>query len=119
MMKTIKNPNKNGRPPKDSAERKQQKVTVKMTMQDYRTFGFKARMANITMSEYIRRLIHSSEVKQRLSPEHLGYVRQIAGMANNLNQIAKRANTAGYLEAHQDCRTMIIQLDGLVKRITE
>jgi hypothetical protein len=118
-MKTIKNQNKNGRPPKNITEKKQQKVTVKMTVKEYRTFSFKARMANITMSEYIRRLIHSSEVKQRLSPEHLGYVRQISGMANNLNQIAKRANTAGYSEVHQDCRAMIIQLDNLVKRITE
>ena len=85
-----------------------------MTLKKYHTFSFKACMANITMSEYIRRLIHSSEVKQRLSPEHLGYVRQIAGMANNLNQIAKRANTAGYSEVHQDCRAMISQLDNLL-----
>ncbi|GHT47616.1 mobilization protein [Bacteroidia bacterium] len=119
MARTIKNPNKNGRPPKDIAEKKRQKITVKMTMEEYSAFKFKAHLANMTVSEYIRRLIRSSKVQQRLSSEHLGYVRQISGMANNLNQIAKRANTTGYSETHQDCRTTIIQLDNLVKRITE
>ena len=118
-MKAIKNLNKNGRPPKDIAEKKRQKVTVKMTMKEYSSFRFKARLANMTVSEYIRRLIHSSNVRQRLSPEYSGYIRQISGMANNLNQMAKRANAAGYAEVHQDCRAMIIQLDNLVKRITE
>ncbi len=90
-----------------------------MTAKEYSSFKFKARLANITASEYIRRLICSSVVQQRLSSEYLGFVRQISGMANNLNQLAKRANTAGFAEVHQDCKAITMQLDNLLKRITE
>ncbi len=90
-----------------------------MTADEYSSFKFKARLANITASEYIRRLIRTSVVRQRLSPEHLVFIRQISGMANNLNQLAKRANTAGYAEVHQDCKATTTQLDNLLKSITE
>jgi len=76
-------------------------------------------LAGITLSEYIRRCIAKSEVKQRLSPEHLGYIRQLSGMANNINQIARRANAAGYAEACRENRNMIERLDKIVKQIEE
>ncbi len=83
-MAVIKNPNRNGRPFKDLNEKKHKKVSVKMTTNEYSSFKFKARLANITVSKYIRRLIRSSVVRQRLSLEHLGFVRQISGMANKI-----------------------------------
>jgi hypothetical protein len=119
ITKIIKNPNRNGRPPKEKSEKKQYKVTVKMATDEYFSMKTKARLANITQSEYVRKAIQKSEVIQRLSPEHLLYVRQISGMANNLNQLAKHANIEGFAEARLDCRNMINNLDNLIKRIFE
>ena len=118
-MKTIKNQNKNGRPTKGAVEKKGYKVSLKMGIIEYHLLKTKARLSGMTLSEYVRQALETSEVRQRLSPEHLGYIRQISGMANNLNQIAKQANTAGYSKVHQDCRAMITQMDNLLKRITE
>jgi hypothetical protein len=118
-MKTIKNQNKNGRPKKEEADRKKYKLTVKMETGEYFSFKAKTRLAGLTQSEYIRRCVANSEVRQRLSSEHLGYIRQIAGMANNINQIARKANAAGYAEIHPGWVRLIESLDNLIKRIEE
>ena len=118
-MKTIRNRNKNGRPTKSASEKKGYKVSLKMATEEYYSLKSKARLAGISLSEYVRCVIKNSEVKQRLSPEHLGYIRQLSGMANNINQIARKANAAGYAEAHRENKDMIDQLDNIVKQITE
>jgi len=118
-MKTIKSQNKNGRPTKGIAEKKSYKVSLKMATEEYYLLKSKARLAGISLSEHIRQVIGKSEVKQRLQPEHLAYIRQIAGMANNLNQIARKANAAGYAEVHRDCERMIVELDNLIKHIVK
>jgi len=118
-MKTIKNRNRNGRPTKSAAEKKGYKVSLKMATEEYYSLKSKARLAGISLSEYVRQTIKKSEVKQRLSPEHLGYVRQLSGMANNINQIAKKANAAGYYEVVELCKNSITNLDNIVKMITE
>ncbi|CDN32703.1 hypothetical protein BN938_2633 [Mucinivorans hirudinis] len=55
----------------------------------------KARTARLTISEYIRSALRNSTVKERLTATHLQLITKLTGMANNLNQIAKRANQAG------------------------
>jgi hypothetical protein len=118
-MKTIKNQNRNGRPAKSAAEKKTYRISLKMATEEYYSLRSKARLAGITLSEYIRHVIVKSEVKQRLSPEHLGYIRQLSGMANNLNQIARKANAAGYTEVQHDCQRMIEEIDNLIKHISK
>ena len=80
-------------------------VSLRMTGEQATAFldasvrDYKVRLAGINLSEYIRSVIRKSEVKQRLSSEHLGHIRQLSGMVNNINQIARNANAAGYAEA--------------------
>ncbi len=116
-MKTIKNRNANGRPAKPPSEKKAYKVTLKMNTDEYFSLKAKARMAGINRSEFIRRSIRSAIVKQRLSPELMKHIRQLSGMANNVNQIARTANAAGYADVHRQCRIMVGRLDIVLKRI--
>ena len=118
-MRTIKNQNRNGRPTKSAAEKKGYRVSLKMATEEYYSAKSKARLAGVTMSEYVRQAIRKSEVKQRLSPEDMGYIRQIAGMANNFNQIARKANAAGYAEAAGEWGNRIDLLDNALKKMTE
>ena len=118
-MKNIKNRNRNGRPTKRIAEKKRYKISLKMATEEYYSLKSKARLAGISLSEYIRSVIRKSVVKQRLSPEHLNYIRQLSGMANNINQIARKANAAGYAETHRDNKNMIDRLDNILEKITE
>ena len=116
-MKTIKNRNTNGRPSKSPSEKKSYKVTVKMATEEFYTLKAKANFAGINHSEFIRRCIRSSMVKQRLTPKLMGYIRKLCGMANNVNQIARTANTVGYSDVHMQCIVMNERLDKLIRRI--
>ena len=106
--------NKNGRPEKELAQKKQYKVTVRMITEEYYSLKAKARQAGITNSEYLRMCISISQVKQRLSVEQLGYIRSLTGMANNLNQIARKANATGYIEVAGECNSLSSRIDSLL-----
>ncbi len=106
-----------GRPRKKLGEKKSYRVSVKMSTEDYYTLRYKSRQAGITKSEFIRRSIESSIIKQRLSPELLDLVRKLCGIANNLNQIARKANAAGYTHARQEYLFLADKIDNLLDRI--
>ncbi len=118
-MKTIKNRNTGGRPPKAPAEKKGYKITIKMDTEEYYTLKAKARDAGINRSEFVRLCIRSSVVKQHLTSEQMGYIRQLSGMANNVNQVAHRANAAGYSDVHRQCLAMNERLDNVIKMIED
>ena len=54
-----------------------------MATEEFYSLKAKARLAGITRSEYIRRCIAASIVRQRLSSELMSHLRQLSGMANN------------------------------------
>ena len=82
--------NKGGRPKKGAADKLKYRLTVKMATSDYYT---------------------------RLTPEHTGYIRQLCGMANNLNQLAHKANAAGFVTVRLECRVLVARIEELLNLI--
>jgi len=118
-MKTIKNRNANGRPAKKTDEKKNYKMTIKMASDEYDTLMAKVHEAGISQSEYTRQCIKASIVKQRITPELMNYIRQLSGMANNINQIAHKANAAGYTSVHKHCLFLNGKLDDVISKIED
>ncbi|GHT08325.1 hypothetical protein FACS189432_09240 [Bacteroidia bacterium] len=52
-----------------------------------------------------------------MSSEQLGYIRQLSGMANNINQIARKANAIGYLEVCNEWMNAVPEIDKTLKLI--
>jgi len=88
--------NKGGRPTKGAAEKKKYRITVKLNTQDYYTLKGKAKSAGISMSEFVRKVLDKGNVIERLTVEQADFIRKLCGMANNLNQLAHRANAEGF-----------------------
>ena len=88
--------NKGGRPAKGAAEKKKYRITVKLNTQDYYTLKGKAKGAGVTMSEFVRKVLDKGNVIERLTVEQADFIRKLCGMANNLNQLAHRANADGF-----------------------
>lgn len=78
-----------------------------------------ARAAGLTWAEYARTALSRSVVRQRLTAEQMTLLRQLAGMANNLNQLARKANSAGYVQAATECTALIEKIDTLIDQINE
>ena len=109
--------NKGGRPVKGAAEKLKYRITVKMATEDYYLLKSKAKSAGVSASEFIRGCIAEGCVKERLSKDHGDLIRKLCGMANNLNQLARKANAEGYASVFVTCRTLMIEMDNLVNRI--
>lgn len=109
--------NKGGRPVKGVTEKLKYRITVKMATEDYYLLKSKAKSAGVSASEFIRGCITNGGVKERLSKEHGDLIRKLCGIANNLNQLARKANAEGYASVFLPCRTLMIKIDNLVNRI--
>ncbi|MFA9371479.1 MAG: plasmid mobilization relaxosome protein MobC [Labilibaculum antarcticum] len=109
--------NKGGRPRKTAAQKKRYKVDVKMATEEYYVLKSKAQKANLTISEYMRQCIAGSSVRERITPEVQIYIRKLCGMANNLNQIARKANAQGYTNVRKEYIQLADQIDQLIDRL--
>ena len=89
--------NKRDCPKEEAADKLKYRLTVKMATSDYYTLKSKARSADISAGEFLRRCMRDGQVKEQLTQEHTGYIRQLCGMANNQNQLAHKANAAGFV----------------------
>ena len=116
-MNSKKRKNKGGRPVKGVAEKLKYRVTVKMATEDYYLLKSKAKSAGVSASEFIRGCISEGSVRERLSKEHGDLIRKLCGMANNLNQLARKANAEGCASVFIPCRALMIEIDNLVNRI--
>ncbi|CDN30762.1 Mobilization protein BmgB [Mucinivorans hirudinis] len=116
-MRTIKNRNENGRPKLASTEVRKYRIEVRFATEEYFLLKTKARTARLTISDFIRTTLRNSTVKERLTATHLQLITKLTGMANNLNQIAKRANQAGYFAAKTESETLAKEIDNVIKSI--
>ena len=108
---------KGGRPTKGAAEKKKYRITVKLTTEDYYTLKGKAKSAGVTMSEFVRKVLDKGNVIERLTVEQADFIRKLCGMANNLNQLAHRANAEGFHSVAPFHKTIIGKIDEILNLI--
>ena len=113
----MKTQGKGGRPTKSNSQKKGYRVNVKMSTEQYYTLKAKARDAGMTISECIRSSVMNSIIQQRLTPEIHDHIRKLCGMANNLNQIAHKANAQGYLNARSEYLHLADGIDKLLDEL--
>ena len=109
--------NKGGRPTKGAAEKKKYRITVKLNTQDYYTLKGKAKGAGVTMSEFVRKVLDKGNVIERLTIEQVDFIRKLCGMANNLNQLAHRANAEGFHTIAPFHKIIISKIDEILNLI--
>ena len=68
-------------------------------------------------AEYIRECAVNGSIKSRLTSEEVKHIRVLSGMANNLNQLAKSANTYGYLHVETEAGHLMDEVDNIIKKI--
>ena len=69
---------------------------TKLTELQYYAIRKRAGEAGLRISEYVRQAVISAEVIPRLSRQDADAIRKLVGEANNINQLAHRANTGGF-----------------------
>jgi len=87
--------------PRKSPEEKLKSVTTHVSAARYAELEAGAAEVRQPISQFVRPLVETGIGRRKrpvlqLSVEQDGYLRQLAGLANNLNQLAKKAHQSGF-----------------------
>ena len=61
----------------------------------------KSRKAGLNESEFLRSCIKGYKIKEQPTKEIKEFIKQISGIANNINQIAIRVNVSEYIQKEE------------------
>lgn len=115
-METVRMKRKKaGRPAK--AVKKEIRTCVRFTRPEYFIIKEKASKAGVKVSVYIRQIGIHATINPRLSEDEREFVRQLIGMANNLNQLAKSCHQEGALRAMVYFESYRTRLDEILKKL--
>lgn len=112
---TIQDKNRGGRPTKKLSEKRRYAVLLKLNTMEYFTLKSKASEAGVNKNEYLRSLISECSIKPRVTPEQMREIRQLSGIANNINQIAHRLHTLGIPTIPTELRMLKLLVDEQLK----
>ena len=112
------NKKKGGRPRLSKTEKKKFKLPpVRLGMLDYVTVKNRSKKARLTMTEYQRQMLLNGQIVERVSAEQMELYRQLAGMGNNINQLAHQANKYGYYKDAEMYHENAMQVSNLINQI--
>lgn len=106
---------KGGRPPK--AIRRSVSLLIRFTPMEKLLIDGKAKKAGLKTSEWIRSAAKSARIVQRLTPEQLGYLKMLSGLANNLNQLTRLAHASGLLSLAGQCRALFADVKEVLTQL--
>jgi hypothetical protein len=111
--------NKGGRPKKGAAEKLKYKVSFFLLTGDYLKLKADAKAAKLPRAEIARRAVTGRRIVSRFTPEQAGWMRNLIGMGNNLNQLTKLAHQAGYPEIASQNRQVVGEISQTLKRFRD
>jgi hypothetical protein len=104
-----------GRPKK--ATLRDKFVGVRFTLDEYEAVKKKAAEARLALSDLLRQAALKAIITSHLSAEEMSYVRQLTGMANNLNQMAHKGHAEGILSALAEFSKYREKIDALILKL--
>ena len=108
--------NRGGRPTLPQARRRSKSVTVKLSKIDYETLRIRSRKANRRLAEYIRETALQTEPPTAHTTVDAGIFRNLAGVANNLNQLTKLSHQTSLYRTNYRLKEV---LDGVMEIIND
>ena len=96
MVKNKTKPKPRSRPQISTLKRLTKSVTVKFSKPDYEKLRHRSKNANRTLAEYIRDAAFDARIVAKHSAEDAAIIRNLTGMANNLNQLTKQSHQTGF-----------------------
>ena len=102
---------KGGRPKMDAAEKREHIVKVGFDAENYKKLKRRSRKTGASLSSIVYELAVNGKIHEPLSHEMMDCIRKIAGMANNLNQLAHEAHIMGYAEVASGVQSLSAKID--------
>lgn len=117
--KPKKKNSKGGRPKKPENELRLYPVKVYFDEANHRKLMNRSRRTGQPLSTIVYELAVNGYVREPFTREELSLLRSLSGMANNLNQLARQANTYGFQQMAIEVANVVRKVDDLLIRISE
>lgn len=114
-MNDKKNIRPRGRPQVGGLRKLSKSVTVKFSKIDYDRLCHRSRQANRSLAEFLRESAFNVQIVARHSIEETTVMRNLVGMANNLNQLTKLSHQMGLYRT----KNSVMELLGKLIRIMD
>lgn len=108
-----------GRPPKKRMEKHHRVVSTKLTELQFYAIRKRAIQAGVPLSNYIRQAVIRGEIIPRLTRQDAEVIRQLAGEANNLNQLARKANAGGFAFVMQELLKLKTRIVEIINQLSD
>ena len=108
-----------GRPAKNRVNKYQKVVSTKLTELQFYAIRKRAGKAGLRVSEYVRQAVVSAEVTPRLNRQDADTIRKLAGEANNINQLAHRANAGGFALVAVELVKLKNRIIGIINHLSD
>ena len=106
-----------GRKEIPEAEKRTKRIVLHVTEATYATLKEQSKASGRPLAVLVRSMTRPQ--RRMLTPEQFGVLRQLAGMANNLNQLAKRGHQDGFGAVADQVAQAAAQLSGLLDEFTQ
>ena len=106
-----------GRPKLASYQKRTRCFRVMFNENDYIYIQSKAEQAGLSVNEFCHQAAMDCQVSQRISPELVSAIRDLSGIANNVNQIAHQMHIHGLEAVNQHCVTIITEISRIIAQI--
>jgi hypothetical protein len=103
---------KGGRKEIPDAEKRTKRIVLHVTEATYTELKEQARASGRPLAVIVRGMTRPQ--RRVLTPEQFGALRQLAGMANNLNQLAKKAHQDGFGGVGREVEQRAAELSNLL-----
>ena len=110
---------KGGRPKKPENELRLYPVKVYFDEANHRKLVNRSRRTGMPLSTIVYELAVNGYVCEPFTREEVSLLRSLSGMANNLNQLARQANTYGFQQMAIDVGNVLKKVDDLLIKISE
>ena len=101
---------------------KEYKVSFKLSEMDYRKLERDVKQSGVDRSKYLRALVQGAGgIDKDFPTDRSNLIRQITGIATNVNQIAKYANSQGaiYFSEMDKLQVLLQEIKQLLKEVLE
>lgn len=116
MDNNARNCKRGGRPKKEVLRDKF--AGVWFTKEEYEIVKKRALQTRLTVSRFLQQAALKVTVTGRITAEQNEYLKQLAGMGRNLNQIAHKGNAEGFLPAMAEFIKYREQLNEIIRKLS-
>lgn len=93
-------------------------VSARMLEMEYLAIKKRAKDAGVSLSKFVRSILLTGKVVQRISKSDADTLRKLSGEANNLNQLAKVANREGFKNVASDIINLRSVLISIINQLS-